>query len=61
MEPDLSWGDIKICRNCSAICPNAATCSRRKKKADALFYDHAQQPADVEARSAQHRMQTVAV
>jgi hypothetical protein len=31
MEPDLSWDDRKICRNCSAICPNAATCSRRKE------------------------------
>ena len=37
MEPDLSWGDIKICRNCSSICPNATTCSRRKNRPMPFF------------------------
>jgi hypothetical protein len=34
--------------------------SRRKKSPQALFDDHAQQPSDVVARRAQHRVDPIA-
>ena len=39
--------------------PQTAGLQQAQKKEDALFHDHAQQPADVEACSAQNCMQTV--
>ena len=60
MDPELFGLTVKIPRNlrCKSVKP--ATCNSRKKSS-IFFDDHPQQPADVVARRAQHRVQTVAV
>jgi hypothetical protein len=60
MELELIDFTEKIPRNLRSKSVKPAASNSRKKRPSPFFDDHPQQPADVVARRAQHRVQTVA-